>query len=175
MKLVLWIGDFSLKCFMTVLNLVLYIKQHNWWVKKQRLPVFWQKSKPFSRIQFSMTGSAAGIMLLPSTLRRPVKDNRKKIISLKMYEEKQILNIATNRNQRGLKMFYIECHKFRCPSNWYTGSQTDKSFRVALHTNRSRKCIWGGKSFIRTVKSADMLTFYSNAPYELCTVVLQCK
>lgn len=41
----------------------------------------------------------------------------KKCISLKMYEEKQILNIATNRNQRGLKMFYIECHKFRCPSN----------------------------------------------------------
>lgn len=72
-------------------------------------------------------------------------------------------------------MFYIECHKFRCPSNWYTDSQTDKSFRVALNTNRSRKCIWGGKSFIRTVKSADMLTFYSNAPYELWTVVLQCK
>lgn len=42
-----------------------------------------------------------------------------------MYEEKQILNIATNRNQRGLKMFYIECHKFRCQTDTLAAKQTN--------------------------------------------------
>lgn len=46
-----------------------------------------------------MTGSAAGIMLLPSTFRRPVMDNRKKCMRLKVYEERQTLNITTNRSE----------------------------------------------------------------------------